>query len=116
MAGVVVLLSVVVPHHHHRDGMPCYGFLTERHAQEDANTHDCGCEEHNLAYVNMQGTASDGDSHLFLTPLLILFSYIYPLEPMFYGLRIDHETVPYLESVRDTWIVDAIGLRAPPMS
>ena len=58
----------------------------------------------------------DGDVDIHLMPLLVLFDYIYPPEPAFCGQLLDHENAPYIESLHDTWIVSASGLRAPPMS
>ena len=47
---------------------------------------------------------------------IFLIDYIYPPEPAFCGQLLDHENAPYIESLHDTWIVSASGLRAPPMS
>ena len=58
----------------------------------------------------------DGDVDIHLMPLLVLFDYIYPPEPAFYGQLLDHENALYIESLHDAWIVSASGLRAPPMS
>lgn len=119
MAGIVMLLSVVIPHHHHRDGTPCYLSLTTEttHSDKSADTHDCGCDGHNLAYFSsLTSHATDGDTHLYLMPLLVLFDYIYPPEPAFYEQRLNWDKTPYVESLRDTWIAGAMGLRAPPMS
>ena len=118
MAGILALLSVVIPHHHHRDGMPCYQSLTEQaHGDKSTDTHDCGCDGHNLAYFSTHiFHFMDGDVDIHLMPLLVLFDYIYPPEPAFCGQLLDHENAPYIESLHDTWIVSASGLRAPPMS
>ena len=119
MAGILALLSVVIPHHHHRDGMPCYQSLTaeQAHGDKSTDTHDCGCDGHNLAYFSTHiSHFMDGDVDIHLMPLLVLFDYIYPPEPAFCGQLLDHENAPYIESLHDTWIVSASGLRAPPMS
>lgn len=119
MASLLVLLSVVIPHHHHRDGMPCYKSLAteQEHGDQSADTHTCACNGHNLAYFNAHASyfaGGDVDSHLM--PLLILFDYIYPPEVNLVGQWSSKENAPYIESLHDTWIVSATGLRAPPMS
>ncbi len=119
MAGILALLSVVLPHHHHRNGMPCYLSLTAElaHGDKSADTHDCGCDGHNLAYFNASVShVTDGGVNTHLMPLLVLFNYIYPPEPMFCGQFLDPRFALYIESLHDTWIVSATGLRAPPMS
>lgn len=119
MAGILALLSVVIPHHHHRDGTPCYQSLTSENAHGDksADTHDCGCDGHNLAFFNTHTShATDGDVDLHLIPLFVLFDYIYPPEPAFRERSLNRENARYIESLHDTWIVNAAGLRAPPMS
>lgn len=119
MAAILSLLSVVIPHHHHRDGMPCYQSLTAEHAQGDhgADPHDCGCDGHNLAFFDTAAShCTDGDVDIHLIPLLTLFNYIYPPEPAFHGQFFEREYAPYIESLHDTWIASATGLRAPPMS
>ena len=119
MVSMVVLLSVVLPHHHLANGLPCYGCMFAGHVhQDDADTHDCGCgcEGHSLAYLSVQDAVSDVDSHHFLIPLYVLFDYVYPPELELYGQPIDRERAFYIESLHDTWIVNASGLRAPPMS
>ena len=108
MAGILALLSVVIPHHHHRDGMPCYQSLTaeQAHGDKSTDTHDCGCDGHNLAYFSTHiSHFMDGDVDIHLMPLLVLFDYIYPPEPAFCGQLLDHENAPYIESLHDTWIV-----------
>ena len=95
MAGILALLSVVIPHHHHRDGMPCYQSLTaeQAHGDKSTDTHDCGCDGHNLAYFSTHiSHFMDGDVDIHLMPLLVLFDYIYPPEPAFCGQLLDHET------------------------
>lgn len=117
VAGILTLLSVVIPHHHHRDGMPCYLSLTTEHAHSDksADTHDCGCDGHNLAYFSTHVShLTDGGTDVLLMPLLVLFDYINPPEPAFRGQVFGSENAPYVESSHDTWIVSASGLRAPP--
>ncbi|MDD2952396.1 MAG: hypothetical protein PHC95_04440 [Parabacteroides sp.] len=119
LAGILALLSVVIPHHHHRDGMPCYESLTaeQAHGDKSADTHDCGCDGHNLAYFSTHiSHFTDGGVDMHLMPLLILFDYIYPSELASQGQLLDSENAPYIESLHDTWIVSASGLRAPPMS
>ena len=94
MAGILALLSVVIPHHHHRDGMPCYQSLTaeQAHGDKSTDTHDCGCDGHNLAYFSTHiFHFMDGDVDIHLMPLLVLFDYIYPPEPAFCGQLLDHE-------------------------
>lgn len=119
IAGVIMLLSVVAPHHHHRDGTPCYDSLTTEsaHGDKSADTHDCSCDGHNLAYFNsLISHVTDGSAHQYLMPLLVLFDYIYPPGPVFYERQFYRENTIYVESLRGTWIVNATGLRAPPMS
>ena len=120
MAGILSLLSVVVPHHHHRDGMPCYHAWTADHAQGEGDTDSgqCGCDGHNLAYLNSNGTsvATDGDADLYLTSLLILFDYLYPPELTLGERLVVRERIGYIESPHDSWIVEATGLRSPPVS
>lgn len=97
MAGILALLSVVIPHHHHRDGMPCYQSLTaeQAHGDKSTDTHDCGCDGHNLAYFSTHiSHFMDGDVDIHLMPLLVLFDYIYPPEPVFCGQLLDHENAP----------------------
>ena len=86
-------------------------------SQAGHDEHDCGCDGHNLAYFSTHiSHFMDGDVDIHLMPLLVLFDYIYPPEPAFCGQLLDHENAPYIESLHDTWIVSASGLRAPPMS
>ena len=99
--------------------MPCYQSLTaeQAHGDKSTDTHDCGCDGHNLAYFSTHiSHFMDGDVDIHLMPLLVLFDYIYPPEPAFCGQLLDHENAPYIESLHDAWIVSASGLRAPPMS
>ena len=79
MAGILALLSVVIPHHHHRDGMPCYQSLTaeQAHGDKSTDTHDCGCDGHNLAYFSTHiSHFMDGDVDIHLMPLLVLFIHL----------------------------------------
>lgn len=119
VAGIFMLLSVVIPHHHHRAGTPCYQSLTteDAHGDKSTDTHDCSCDGHNLAYFNsLISHVTDGDTHLYLMPLFVLFDYIYPPEPAFYESPSYRANAFYVESLHGTWIVSATGLRAPPMS
>lgn len=87
------------PHHHHRDRMPCYQSLTaeQAHGDKSTDTHDCGCDGHNLAYFSTHiSHFMDGDVDIHLMPLLVLFDYIYPPEPAFCGQLLDHENAPTL--------------------
>lgn len=93
--------------------MPCYQSLTaeQAHGDKSTDTHDCGCDGHNLAYFSTHiSHFMDGDVDIHLMPLLVLFDYIYPPEPAFCGQLLDHENAPYIESLHDTWIVSASGL------
>lgn len=116
VASVIMLLSVVVPHHHHSDGMPCYKALTE-HSHHSAESHDCGCNGHNLAiFTSILSQATDTDaSHLFI-PLHTLFDYKDTLLPPAEKRPFDRERAFYIESLHDTWIASVGGLRAPPLS
>ena len=117
VASIVMLLSVVVPHHHHSNGMPCFKSLTtDTHSHKSASSHDCGCNGHNLAlFTSLLSHASDlYVSHL-LFPLQVLFDYINPPEPAFCGQLFDRGRAFYIESLHDTWITCASGLRAPPV-
>ena len=119
MAGILALISVVVPHHHHRDGMPCYKVLTDEQSQDStrSDTHHCSCDGHNLAYLNIGASSSvSGDVMHHLVPLSLLFDYVYPPEPAFRGQLLYRGYILYVEALRDSWIVSASGLRAPPMS
>lgn len=109
----VLLLSTIVPHHHHRDGLPCYKPLTAAH--QTGGSHGCGCEGHGLFFQNAsQSVGTDGDMGPHLFPLLVLFDYIYPLEPAFYEQFRDKQKAFYIESLHDTWIASASGRRGPP--
>jgi hypothetical protein len=119
LVSIVLLFSVVIPHHHHDDGMPCYKSLFSAnsycHSQEDSDSHDCGCNGHNVAlYTSLFVHIDNSDVHPFLFPLLILFDYINPPEPSLSKLLVDKERAFYIESLHDTWIKAASGLRAPP--
>lgn len=118
IASIFILLSVVFPHHHHEDGAPCYGSLATEASHGDhsgADKHDCGCNGHNAAlYSSHQLHATDIDASHFLIPLLTLFAYNYPPEPAFAGHFFDPNNAFYIESLHDTWISSASGLRAPP--
>lgn len=124
LVSFVLLLSVVVPHHHHSDGMPCYKSLLVELAEEEHEghtahgcdtTHDCGCNGHNVAlYTSLFVHADTTDVHAYLFPLLVLFDYINPPEPVISNLWKEKNRIFYIESLHDTWIVSASGLRAPP--
>ena len=114
VASIIMLLSVVVPHHHHSNGMPCFKSLTE-HNHKSSSSHDCGCNGHNIAlYTSIFSHVTDGNVNQFLFPLLVLFDYINPPVPVFYKLLFENDRAYYIESLHDTWIVSASGLRAPP--
>lgn len=119
VASIVVLLSVVMPHHHHPNGAPCYKSLTTEATHDghsNPESHDCGCNGHNVAlYTSVLSHVTGGDVSLFLFPLLVLFDYIYPPELDFCGHLFVFEQAVYLESIHDTWISSASGLRAPPL-
>lgn len=118
LVSIVVLWSVVMPHHHHSDGLPCYQSLIEEATHDghsDSESHDCGCNGHNAAlYTSLFSHMTDGNIHLHLFPLLVLFDYINPPVPVFYKLLFEQDRAYYIESLHDTWIASASGLRAPP--
>ncbi|WP_363669745.1 DUF6769 family protein [uncultured Parabacteroides sp.] len=118
LVSVVVLLSVVVPHHHHSNGLPCYKSLSTEAAHGghgSSESHDCGCNGHNIAlYTSIFSHTTDGDASQYLFPLLVLFDYINPPVPEFYKLLFEKDRSFYIESLHDTWITSASGLRAPP--
>lgn len=113
LVSLVMLISVIMPHHHHSDGMACYKPLTEAH--HTSGSHGCGCDGHNLAFLTSFHSASTdlASSHC-LFPLFILYDYIYPPTPTFVEQLFGRERAVYIESLHDTWIVSASGLRAPP--
>ena len=117
VASILMLLSVVVPHHHHSNGMPCFKSLTTgMHDHKSASTHDCGCNGHNLAlFTSLLSHASDLNVSHLLFPLQVLFDYINPPELAFCGQTFDRGRAFYIESLHDSWIVCASGLRAPPV-
>lgn len=117
MAGILMLLSVVIPHHHHSDGLACYKFMTTESAAGSADeAHDCDCTGHNLAFnSSIQSHITDGDAGQYLFPLLVLFDYVSPSGWVAQGLLFDSDETVYRESLHDTWIVRATGLRAPPV-
>lgn len=113
LASLVMLISVIAPHHHHSDGMPCYKSLTEAH--HGGGSHDPGCERHNLAFfTSFHAAQIDLASSHFLFPLFILYDYVYPPAPTFTEQLFSREKNIYIESLHDTWIASASGLRAPP--
>lgn len=119
LVSIVVLWSVVMPHHHHSDGLPCYQSLVEEAAHDGHNggseSHDCGCNGHNVAlYTSLFSHMTDGNIHQHLFPLLVLFDYINPPVPVSYKLLFEQDRTYYIESLHDTWIASASGLRAPP--
>lgn len=118
VASIFMLLSVIIPHHHHKDGVPCYTSLVAEASNGDhsgSEGHDCGCNGHNVAlFSSLQLHVMNTDASHFLFPLLTLFAYIYPTEPAFAGQPYDQNNAVYIESLHDTWISSASGLRAPP--
>ena len=118
VASIFMLLSVVLPHHHHKDGAPCYKWLTTEASAEshaDTESHDCGCNGHNVAlFSSLQLHLTDMDTCHFLMPLLTLFAYNYSLQPAFISQFFGCSHAIYIESLHDTWISSASGLRAPP--
>lgn len=117
VAGIIVLLSVVVPHHHHSNGLPCFKYLVGgEHSHKSDSAHDCGCNGHNQAlYTSFLSHATDVDMSHLLFPLQVLFDYINPPEPVICGRSFDRKRAFYIESLHDTWITSAGGLRAPPV-
>ncbi|WP_227472007.1 DUF6769 family protein [Parabacteroides bouchesdurhonensis] len=114
LAGIIVLVSVIVPHHHHEDGFPCYKPLAESHHANKA--HGCCCDGHNLAFFSsLHLHVSSVDANMHLYPLAVLFDYINPPMPVFCESMFERESAVYIESLHDTWIVSASGLRAPPL-
>lgn len=118
LVSIVMLMSVVVPHHHHSNGLPCYKSLSAEATHDghgSPKSHDCGCNGHNVAlYTSIFSHTTDGDMSHHLFPLLVLFDYINPPVPVFYQLLFDSGRTFYIESLHDTWITAASGLRAPP--
>lgn len=119
LTGILVLLSVVMPHHHHSNGMPCYLVLAAEAQADNSHAasegHDCDCSGHNPVFTSsFELHATDGDVGQYLYPLLVLFDYMYPPEIAFHRLFFERERSVYIESLHDTWIARAAGLRAPP--
>ena len=115
IAGIIMLLSVIIPHHHHSNGLPCFKPLTE-HSHKSASSHDCGCNGHNVAlFTSLLSHATDVDASHLLFPLQVLFDYINPPEPAFCGQPFERSRAVYIESLHDSWITCASGLRAPPV-
>ncbi len=112
MAGLLMLLSVMIPHHHHADGSACYMPLTEAMAHDNADrgaTGDCSCDSHNLFLLY---SLSDIGPHLF--PLLVLFDHFNTSDDHLFHWLLRPERPIYVESLHDSWIARATGLRAPP--
>ena len=114
LASVLSLLSVVIPHHHHRDGMPCYASLAMEQEEGDhsADTHDCGCNGHNLIYLNSLAGSGTADMHVLQVISLYTFNLESPCLSRPKGMA---ETL-YYEASYDPWMAQAMGVRAPPMS
>lgn len=122
MASIIMMLSVTLPHHHHDDGLPCYRSLqTEinehtEHSHTNDKNHDCGCNGHNaVVYASVLSHLTDGDVHQYLMPLLVMFNYIYPPQPQTFTLFSTHRYIAYIDPVKDVWITETLGLRAPPV-
>ncbi len=109
------LRNVDSRHHHHSNGLPCFKPLTE-HSHKSASSHDCGCNGHNVAlFTSLLSHATDVDASHLLFPLQVLFDYINPPEPAFCGQPFERSRAFYIESLHDSWITCASGLRAPPV-
>lgn len=116
MVSIMMLFSVIIPHHHHSNGLPCYTFVTEQGSDNHDNTSDTACNGHNIAlYTSVLTHATDGDVVQYLFPLLVVFDYINPPDPDFCRQLAKRDRTFYIESLHDTWIASASGLRAPPM-
>lgn len=118
LSGFILLFSVIIPHHHHENGMTCIHIFSH-HDHNDTHTHqhDCNCSGHTIVFNSsiLPGHSSEQDIALLLMPLYTLIEYLHPpqetvLNSLFYSDR----TV-YVESLHDTWITVAAGLRAPPV-
>ena len=115
---LLLLLSVVIPHHHHSDGTPCCQSIEWEHSQGDqsADSHQCGCEGHNLAVFDQRDSHQIDNLHLHLISLETLFDYVYPPEIAFWESLLDYEDANFSESLYKVWLFNAIGLRAPPVA
>ncbi len=124
-AGIVLLLTVIVPHHHHEDGTPCihmsdqdtHGHEVDGHATDPSHHHaDCGGSGHTIVFnVNTSsGHSADNHTDCCLMPLVTLYDYTYPPRIDYATLAFYSDKAVYIESLHDTWIPAAVGLRAPP--
>lgn len=116
-ASFVLLLSVVIPHHHHSNGLPCFEWIMGEAADTHSHHHvdDTGCTDHNQALnLTIDKHVFEHDMTLVLTPLLTLFNYS-DTEDTLFLLLFNREAAIYKETLHDTWIGKAKGLRAPPV-
>ena len=97
-ASVVMLLSVLAGEEH-----------------EQPAHHDCGCNGHNIALNTvLSQQATDGDAHLHLFPLLVLFDSVNPVPPLIHRLCRDGSEWFFAEALPDARLAAASGRRAPP--
>ncbi|MDL2278402.1 hypothetical protein LJC57_07400 [Parabacteroides sp. OttesenSCG-928-G07] len=125
LSGFILLFSVIVPHHHHEDGGICIHLFdqaddheSDDHQHDSAHhQHDCDCSGHNIAFNTtiLPGHSSEEDATLFLMPLYTLLEYVYPPEITVINSLFYSDRTVYIESLHDTWITVATGLRAPPV-
>lgn len=124
-AGLVLLLTVIIPHHHHENGMPCIHWSDQDAPAHDAEGHDaapahghadCGGSGHTIVFNanTQQGHTLDDLSACCLIPLITLYDYSYPPLIDYVSTAIYADKAIYIETLRDTWIPAAAGLRAPP--
>lgn len=115
LTGLLMLLAYTLPHHHHADGMPCYKVLAEANPADahDTESHCCGCTGHFLFFDTSQSAAS-ADGHLHLFPLTLLTDGFRLLAVPDVKPASKRQPAVYIESLHDTWLSAASGLRAPP--
>ncbi len=123
-AGLILLLTVVIPHHHHADGRPCI-HLVDQDQHEEHNNHDgmhphphsdCDCSGHTIAYTSgtQQGHSSEQGMPVPALPLFTLINSTSPLRAICITDAFYSDKAVYIESLHDTCIPGATGLRAPP--